>query len=494
MVVAGKHQAAEAGVRMLQDGGNAVDAAIAAGWAISVVEPWMNGIGGAGAMVVHHEGRQVAIDFGIRASRAARPAMFELETSGVGAFGWRAVKDRANEIGHLSAGVPGLVAGLCLAHERFGRLPREVVMEPAIELAESGFDVDWHATLMVAINVEPLARFSSTARTYLGLANSPPRPESRFAKADRITQPDLAATLRLIARNGARAFYSGAVASAIAEEMMANGGIVTSEDLESYRPLVIEGGLRGKYRGLVVVGVPGTGGPVVQNILDFLGRYDVAALGPGSVEELDLLAKACRRSFATYFERSAPISAHTTHLCAVDRDRNAASITQTLGLMLGSLVTVPGTGVLLNNLMSVFDPQPGNPQSISGGASPAAAYAPTVLVNAGDLYGVMGAPGGRRIPTAVAQVISNLVDHGMGIQEAIAAPRIHAESPLIEIDDRFRVSTVDSLSNLGHQVVVEEKTAVSFNFANPVGIVVRPDGSLAGGTDPMAPSVAVGLG
>lgn len=493
MVVAGRLQAAEAGARMLQEGGNAVDAAVAAGWAVSVVEPWMNGIGGAGAMVVHHEGHQVAIDFGIRAPRAARPDLFELEQEGGGAFGWRAVKGRANELGHLAVGVPGLVAGLCLAHERFGNLPRKVVMEPAIELAEAGFEPDWHTTLMVAINVEPLARFPATARTYLGHANSPPKPESRFAKADPIVQADLAGTLRLIAKEGPGAFYGGEVASAIAEDMAANGGLVTREDLEKYRPRVTEGGLRGTYRGLVVTGVPGTGSTVVQDILDFLGRHDLAAMRAGSVEMLHLLAEACRQSFATYFERAAPAPAHTTHLCAVDRDRNAASITQTLGLMFGSFVTVPGSGILLNNLMSVFDPEPGHTHSVFAGASPATAYAPTVLSNSGVLRGAVGAPGGRRIPTAVAQVISNLVDLDMSIQHAISAPRIHAESPLVEVDDRFPDAVIAGLSSLGHKVVAEEKTPVSFNFAHPVGIVLRPDGWLVGGTDPMTPSAAVGV-
>ena len=494
MVVAGRLQAAEAGARILQEGGNAVDAAVGAGWAVSVVEPWMNGIGGAGAMVVHHEGHQVAFDFGIRAPRAARPGMFELEPVGGGAFGWRAVKDRANEVGHQAVGIPGLVAGLCLAHERFGRLPRKVVMEPAIELAEAGFDADWHTTLMVAINVETLARFPVTGRAYLGQANSPPKPESRFANADRIVCTDLAGTLRRIAQEGPDAFYRGEVANAIARDMAANGGLLSREDLENYRPRVTEGGLRGSYRGLVVTGVPGTGSPVVQDILDLLDPHDIAAMRAGSVEVLHVLAEACRQSFARYFERAAPAAAHTTHLCAVDRDRNAASITQTLGLMFGSFVTVPGTGILLNNLMSVFDPEPGHTHSIFAGASPAAAYAPTLLSNLGGLRAALGAPGGRRIPTAVAQVISNLVDLEMGIQEAISAPRIHAESPLVEVDSRFTKAVLDGLSSLGHEVVAGEKTPVSFNFAHPVGIVVRPNGWLAGGTDPMAPSAAVGLG
>jgi gamma-glutamyltranspeptidase/glutathione hydrolase len=191
LVVGGKPEAAEAGVRMLEEGGNAVDAAVAAGWAVAVVEPWMNGIGGAGAMVVHHAGKQTAMDFGARAPRSAGPNTFVLDPGGgTGAFGWPAVTGQANEIGHLASGVPGLVAGLSLAHERFGRLPREVVMQPAIELAESGFEADWHTTLMIGLNLEQLTRQPTTARIFLREGAFPLRPESRFAKADRVRQPN----------------------------------------------------------------------------------------------------------------------------------------------------------------------------------------------------------------------------------------------------------------------------------------------------------------
>ena len=186
------------------------------------------------------------------------------------------------------------------------------------------------------------------------------------------------------------------------------------------------------------------------------------------------------RARSPYFSQSPPAAAHTTQ--RGQSDRNAASITQTLGLMFGSFVTVPGTGIVLNNLMSVFDPRPGQPQSVVSGASPAAAYAPTVILRSGELYAALGAPGGRRIPTAVAQVISNLVDHTIGVQEAIAAPRIHSESALLEFDSRFPRETLDDLRRRGYQVSVQEKTFVSFNFATPVAIVLSKDGGLAGGT------------
>jgi gamma-glutamyltranspeptidase/glutathione hydrolase len=557
LVTAGKREAAEAGVQMLQQGGNAIDAAVAAGWAIGVVEPWMNGVGGSGAMVIHHDGAQLAIEFGVRAPRAARPEMYVLDPTpgAVGSFGWPAVTARANEVGHLSVGVPGLVAGLCLAHQRFGRLPLDAVMEPAVHLAEAGFEADWHSTLMVGLYLDYLVQSPVTAKPFLREGRFLPRPEFRFAPADRIVQKDLADTLRLIARFGPEAFYGGDLARVITEEMAAHDGLITMEDMTSYRPLVYPGGLRGTYRGLDVVGVPrATGGPILQEVLNILEGFELGESGQGTVTSLHLMAEACRRAYEDHFRfasdsdsdgsvpwsglvsseyvrslrssirldrastsleqtdpwafdearlpssvtRSSnspgtPASGHTTHVCAVDRDRNGVSITQTLGLLFGSGVTVPGTGIVLNDMMALYDPRPGNVKSVVGGKSQAAPYTPTVLLKGSELYATLGAPGGRRIPTAMAQVISNLVDHGMSIQEAISAPRLHSESRILELDDRFSSTVIDGLIAMGHQVVTAEKTVCSYNFANPVGVVARPDGMLAGGTDPLMPGVAVGV-
>jgi gamma-glutamyltranspeptidase/glutathione hydrolase len=331
--------------------------------------------------------------------------------------------------------------------------------------------------------------------------------------------------------------------------------LITFEDMKAYQPLVYPGGLRGSYRGLEVIGVPGaTGGPILQEILNILEGFDLVESGQGTVTTLHLVAEACRRAYQDHFryvsdseaddtvpwdglvsrdyaravrgsiqvdrashslEQSDPwafnesrppststghgsnpataASGHTTHLCAVDRDRNAVTVTQTLGLLFGSGVTVPGTGIVLNDMMALFDPRSGNVQSVVGGRSQAAPYTPTVLLKDSELYAAIGAPGGRRIPTAIAQVITNLVDHRMGIQEAISAPRLHSESRTIELDDRFRGAVMDGLIAMEHEVIAAEKTVCSYNFANPVGIVVRRNGMLTGGTDPLMPSTAVGI-
>ena len=551
MVSAGHRLAAEAGVEMLREGGNAVDAATAAAWAVGVVEPWMSGAGGVGAMVIHHNGRQVVIDFGLRAPLAARDDMYELEPArSQGQYGWPAVKGEENQLGHRAAGVPGVVAGLCLAHERYGTLPREAVMQPAVALAASGFEADWYTSLILGLDLEIILRFPRAAAIFLRSAAFPPRPSVLLSVPDRIVQRDLADTLRRIARNGAAAFYSGELAHALATDMREHGGLIGVDDLAGYRPRLHEGGLRGTYRHLEVVGVPGpTGAPLLQEILNILEGYDLGRIDSTSVEGLHLIAEACRRAYEDFFEHvgdpaivnvpwggllsktyadavrdairrdrastgRAPVdpwhfqpqadeeirasgststTSHTTHVCAVDRDRNAVSVTLTLGNLLGSHVVVPGTGVVLNDMMLLFDPRPGRANSIAGGKWQATPVAPTLLLEDGELRAALGSPGGRRIPTAIAQVIVNLVDRRLRIQEAIAAPRLHAEGPEVLLDGRFDARIFEGLRALGHQVATGERTPCAFNLAQPNGIAVGSDGTLWGGVDPFTPAAVAGI-
>jgi|RhiMetdeSRZDD1v2_1073273.scaffolds.fasta_scaffold02704_5 gamma-glutamyltranspeptidase / glutathione hydrolase len=559
MVSAGHRLAAEVGVEMLRRGGNAIDAAVAAAWAVGVVEPWMSGAGGVGAMVVLHHGHRMVVDFGLRAPLAARPDMYTLlpERASQGQYGWPAVKDEENQIGHRSVGVPGVVAGLCLAHERLGTLPREAVMEPAVALAADGFDVDWYTSLILGLDLGVIARFPRAAAIFLSGGAVPPRPSVLLSVPDRIVQRDLAETLRRIAKLGPDVFYRGEIAKALGADMRANGGVLLEEDLAAYQPRVHDNGLRGSYRGIEIVGVPGpTGAPIVQGILNILEGYDLGRFGVASVVGLHLITEACRRAYEDFFEhvgdpeqvtvpwegllskayaaavretismdrasatravvdpwrfqapegerstdRSPGVSAsrasrhspHTTHVCAVDRERNAVSVTLTLGNLLGSHVVVPGTGVVLNDMMLLFDPRPGFANSIACGKWQATPVAPTLLLDHGKLRAAIGTPGGRRIPTAIAQVIVNLMDRGLGMQAAIAAPRLHAEGPEILLDDRFGPTVFDGLHALGHRVITAEKTPCSFNFAQPNGIAVGADEDLRGGVDPFTPAAAVGL-
>jgi gamma-glutamyltranspeptidase / glutathione hydrolase len=560
MVSAGHRLAAEAGVEMLWRGGNAIDAAVAAAWAVGVVEPWMSGAGGVGAMIVHHHGQRVVVDFGLRAPLAARPDMYTLlpERGSQGQYGWPAVKDEENQVGHRSVGVPGVVAGLCLAHERFGALARETVMEPAITLASNGFEADWYTSLILGLDLGVITRFPRAAAIFLSNGAVPPRPSVLLSVPDRIVQRDLAETLRRIAQLGPDAFYRGEIATALSADMRANGGILLDEDLAAYQPRIHDKGLRGSYRGIEIVGVPGpTGAPIVQGILNILEGYDLARLDPANVVGLHVISEACRRAYEDFFEhvgdpeqvnvpwdgllskayaaavretmsmdrasvtravvdpwrfpvsrsdqrstdgvseapasRAPRHSPHTTHVCAVDRERNAVSVTLTLGNLLGSHVVVPGTGVVLNDMMLLFDPRPGFANSIAGGKWQATPVAPTLLLDRGGLRAAIGTPGGRRIPTAIAQVVVNLIDRRLGMQAAIAAPRLHAEGPEILLDDRFGPEVFEGLRALGHHVVAGGKTPCSFNFAQPNGIAVEADGELHGGADPFTPAAVVGF-
>jgi gamma-glutamyltranspeptidase/glutathione hydrolase len=541
LVTAGHALAAEAGVEMLRRGGNAIDAAVAAAWAGGVVEPWMSGAGGVGAMVVHHGGRQVVIDFGLRAPLAARADMYALEPEhgSQGQYGWPAVKGEENQVGHRAVGTPGVVAGLCLAHERFGVLPRETVMEPAIGLATGGVEADWYTSLILGLDLDVLARFPRAAALFLRDGVFPPRPSVLLSIPDRIVQRDLAGALRLIAKHGADVFYRGELARALAEDMRAHGGLIAEDDLAAYRPREHAGGARGTYRGIDVVGVPGpTGAPVIQEILNILEGYDLGRAD--AVRRLHLAAEACRRAYEDFFQHvgdpehlrvpwdgllskayaaavretltldrataaRAPVDpwafggpaagrpSHTTHVCAADGEGNAVSATLTLGNLFGSHVVVPATGIVLNDMMLLFDPRPGQANSIAGGKWQATPVAPTILLETGRLRAVLGTPGGRRIPTALAQVIVNLVDHGLGIQDAIAAPRLHAEGAEVLLDDRVAPDVVGALRAMGHHVVTAARTPCSFNFAQPNGIAVGADGALHGGADPFTPAAAVGV-
>jgi gamma-glutamyltranspeptidase/glutathione hydrolase len=525
--------AAEAGIEMLKLGGNGVDAAVATAWTVGVVEPWQSGIGGGGSMVIHHDGEDMAIDFGTVAPRSARPDMYMIEgdSDARTIWGWPLVRNQENELGHRSVGTPGVVAGLCLAHERFGKLPLSVVMEPAIHAARDGFDVDWFTTLMIAI------RLPEPATIFLKDGTTPPRPMALGESApDRIVQADLAGTLEQIAKYGPDTFYKGDVAAAISRDMAANGGVLSKEDLAGYSPRVYPGGLRGSYRDCEIVGVPGaTGGSMLQEILNILDGYDMRTLGYNTVDSLHLIAEACWRSIADSLEHFGdsqpdsallrcllskeysdavrttigdratvnlesvdptlfPMSSHTSHLCAVDRDHNGVTLSQTLFHYFGSTVVPSGTGILLNDMMVLFDPRPGQPNSISGGKWLPTPFAPTVVLRDGRLQFVVGSPGGRRVPTALAQVIVNIVDHDMNMMEAISAPRLHAESADVTIDDRIDQDVLDGLARLGHRVTVAEAGIDAPTFGSPNGILVTKDEMLSGGTDPMKPAaVAIGI-
>ena len=555
MVVAKHRLASEAGARMLEAGGNAVDAAIAAAFTSGVVEPMMSGLGGGGVMIVHDpaDGRDWCVEFGMRGPALATPGCWELdEGRSPDVFKWRRVKHDANIVGHRSAAVPGAVAGYALALERWGKLPLATVIQPAIEAAANGVPVSWFHSLLVTRDLAKLRRLPQTAAIFLN-HRDPPVSASVDKDGDRLTQTELARALETIAALGPDAFYRGPLAAAIDREMREGDGLLRAADLASYRARIIPA-LAVPYRQTRVATVPGPfGGITMAEMLRILDGFDLAALGHNSADVLHTVAEASLLAFSDRFAYLAdpdvvpapfagllaeayiaerrrainpdratgarspgdpwrhepegrleaapaatgaggPESRDTTHLCAADSSGMVVSLTSTLMSSFGSGVVVPGTGILLNNGMAWFDPEPGRPASVGPSRRPLTNQTPALVVDDQGPLLAVGASGGRRILDAVAQLIIKVVDFGLSAQAAIASPRMDCSEQRLVIDDRVELDVLTALAARGHDVLAVENDFLAGGFASPVAIQFeRPSGRLRGGADPYYPATAVGL-
>lgn len=543
-MVAAKHElAVQAGNDILDQGGNAVDAAVAVGFAIGVVEPWMSGIGGVGFMTIQRaNGERAVIDYFGTAPAAAKPDMYEL-TAGFGhsVVGFGGVKDQANAFGPRSVAVPGMVRGMDLALKTFGTKRLADVTASAARFAEEGFEVDWYRGMLLASQQDTIQRDAETARIFLQ-DGKPPAP--LFGEpAPRIVQRDLARTLRTIGEQGADAFYEGEIARQIASHMRATGGLITEADLAGYQPRLVEP-LTMPYRDAELVLLPYQGGGVtIGAALRILDGFDLGATGFNTAAALHLIAEASRRGYADRFayvgdpefvdidwarltaadyaaERRAGIDPArasqpgpganigrtranpaaiganegcTTHFSVVDREGTIVSVTQTLTLIFGSVVTVPGTGIVLNDSMNLFDPQPGSANEIQPGKRPASSMAHVVAVRDGAPVLGVGAPGGRRIMDTCLQMAIDVIDFELDIATACGAPLIDCAGPELLVDDRIPAATRDRLRAMGHDVV---DVPVSFSprgFASPTGVTVDPvTGLRHGGADPFGMGIAAG--
>lgn len=541
MVAAKTPQAVDAGLTILQRGGNAIDAAVATAFAAGVSEPWMNGLGGGGFLVawIAEEQRSITIEYPMISPAGATPDMFPLASTAPDAalFGWPATIDNANVVGHRAAAIPGTVDGLALALDRYGTMSLADVLAPAIEIAEQGVAVTWHTTLFVARDLANLARFPGTAAIYLNDAGNPPVTLMQ-ANPTVIRNADLAQTLRRIADNGPRWFYESEVADTFAAHFREHGGIHTSDDFHRYHaretsPRTV------RYHGHDVHTVGGaSGGSTLAQMLAILEHRGPDAKAHGSPESLHLLAQAGRRAYADRFSyfadpdqvhvpydafladdyiaamaqelengaASHPAPGHraalgidhdlapsvpeymkdgsTTHLSTSDNQGNAVSVTQTLLGAWGSRVTVPGTGVLFNNGMMWFDPEPGRPNSVAGNKVPLSNMAPVIVSNGDTVNASVGSSGGRKIALCNLQVLVNLLGHGMGMQEAIDAPMIDISTTSLIASSLLPSSTLSALGELGHTVVERDPRLLTGDFASPVGILRRSDGTYEGGADP----------
>ena len=485
--------AAEAGVEILRDGGNALDAALATAFALGVTSPVGSGIGGIAGLVVWREGKTSSFDGSTRAPLASRPGMFELLGGGArsGMYGWPAVKNDANVEGPLSVSVPGAVAAYELAHRRLGRLPWARLFEPAIRLARDGMVMDWYGTLVFGTSAVRLHKNAEAKRVYYREGGAPYRPPTGFEPADRLVQPDLARSLEAIARGGAKVLYQGELGAAIADEIRALGGILSREDFASYEagappPNTVE------YRGHRLVTLPGlAGGPTVARALGLLDREDLTKHAQLSTGSLHRIAVALRAAFAERLTSMADMP-NTTHLNVVDRDRICVALTATLGGGFGSAVMVKGTGIVLTNGTYWFDPRPGRPNSIAPGKRVLWAGAPTIVLRGGAPFLVCGAPGGRKIMSAVVQTIVNAVDYGDGPQAATSRPRIHDEGEMLQVDSRIPEVVRAGLAAMGHDVEVKVEDVIATNFARPGAIQIDGE-NLRGGVEGTKIGIALGF-
>jgi len=464
MVVTAQHLATDVGVDILRHGGNAIDAAVAVGYALAVVYPAAGNLGGGGFMTVQFaDGRKTFLDFREKAPRAARRDMF-LGNDG------QVIKGLTTT-GWLAVGVPGTVSGLEYAREKYGTLPRAALIDPAIRLAADGFALEQGDVDMLTSANADLKKFPPTAEIFLNKGQP-------FATDEKLVQPELADTLRLIREQGIDGFYRGRTAAAIVKASEAGGGIITAEDLASYRVRELPP-LECDYRGYHVISPPppGSGGVAICEMLNILEGYPLHELGFGSAEAVHDEIEAMRHAFAdrnsllgdpdfvknpvkelidtNYAARirdaikpgKAGVSSeirpgvaphegsNTTHFSIIDDARNAVSLTYTLNDWFGAKVVASGTGVLMNDEMDDFAPNPGaasadgaiqgDANAIAPGKTPLSSMTPTILTKDGKPVLVLGTPGGARIITTVLQTIVNVVDFGMDIQEAVDAPRIH---------------------------------------------------------------------
>lgn len=525
MVVTQEPLAADVGVAVLKAGGNAVDAAVAIGFALAVTYPPAGNIAGGGFLLARFKnGKTTFIDFRETAPSSAERNMY-LDAAGNvtrdSVSGWRA------------SATPGTVAGLAYAHRKYGRRPWATLIKPSVRLAAHGFPVPYELAESFRSNARDLSQFSESNRIFLN--------RGRFYNAgDALRQPELARVLRRIARHGANDFYRGRTARILAAEMAKHGGTITLADLKAYKP-VERRPLQGKYKGydIITAPPPSSGGIGLLQMLGVLEGSNYAAGGYGAASTFHYLAETMRRFFADRSEhlgdpdffkvptkgllspayisklrasidpqRATPSkelrpgngaqfeSSETTHYSVVDRWGNSVAVTYTLNGSYGSSVTVPRLGVLMNNIMDDFAAKPGTPNLfglVQGDANaiqpkkrPLSSMTPTIVAKDGKTFMVIGSPGGGRIITSVLQTFLNVVDFGMNIQDAVDAPRIHHQwLPDKIAAERISPDTIKLLEQRGH--VVEPASALARVF----GIVINR-GWLEGAADARSYGKAAG--
>ncbi len=475
-MVASTHElASQVGVDIMKKGGNAVDAAVAVAVALAVVHPEAGNLGGGGYMLIRMaDGRATAIDYKEMAPAAANPQMYK--------------NAEEQRIGYKASAVPGTVAGLALAHQKFGKLKWAEVLEPARLLAKNGFPASQRMEIILALQVPIMKRFPETAKIFLHGAETP------LQQGEIVKQPDLAATLQRLQKNGAKEFYEGQTAQLIAKDMAANNGTITLDDLKAYKAIEREP-IKGTYRGhpILAMGPSSSGGTAVIQMLNILENFDLKLGEEGSAKARHLHVEAARRAFRDRAEFAGdpaffniptdklttkehakiwakgisldkatplPASAHddesndTTHFSVIDAAGNIVSNTYTLNGFYGSQVIAKGTGVLLNDIMTGFGTKGRN--KIEARKRPVSSMSPVLVLNRDNTPWVaLGSPGSQTIPNTVLQVITNMIDFKMSLRDAIDYPRIHHQGTPDRIDAEPAALVLDvaeKLKAMGHKI------------------------------------------
>ncbi len=490
IVVSQAKAAAEAGVAILDAGGNAVDAAIAAALALAAVEPWNSGLGGTGFALVHRAGEKRAevVDFGPVVPRGLDPARFKLTGRTVqDLFAWPEVEGDINIHGPLSFAVPSSTAGYAFMFGRWGTLPLSEVTAPAIALAKRGLPQDWYTTLKIANSAALLRLYPESARIYLRDGLPPVAPYQGTPGFFRLGGlPD---TLEQLARAGLRDFYEGDVAASIAADVKAMGGVLSADDLrrcEARTRPATEVSWRG--RTLQLAGGL-TAAPTLIRVLDRMAEAPYGARP--SPEWYVLLARALKAAYAERFASLGETEPEgsdtcTTHLTVCDAEGTMVAVTSTLLSSMGSRVVLPGSGVLLNNGVMWFDPRPGQANSIAPGKRPLTNMLPVILRDDARPRIAAGASGGRRIMAAVFQVLTYAADFGMSLEAAAHHPRIDVSgTERVSVDRRMPAEVIAALSADGPTEVVEHG-ALPINFACP-NMISRRTGMRTGISDVASP-------
>ena len=496
-VVAAQHRrAAEVGAAVLDAGGDAVDAAVATSFAIGVVEPWMSGVAGGGAMTLWRaaEGKAWTVNYGMRAPGALNPADYPLAKAGgqkADLFTWAAVEGDRNVQGASAIAVPGVVAGMDLAHGRYGRLPWKDLVQPAVGLARQGLLVDWFSALLTASCARSLAADPDAARMFLDDGTWPIVGGWTSVCDRHLDQQALAATLARIADRGASEFYQGDVGRMLVKDVQDKGGCLSQADLRGYRAEIAPS-LVIPYRGGNVYAAPGlTAGPTFRQCMESLS----ASLVPGQngpdansyVAYAQALDAGYRSRLSSLGDAEAPgAPSCTTHFCVVDREGNMCAVTQTLLSVFGSKVVSPSTGVLMNNGIMWFDPEPGKPNSLGPNKRCLMNVCPVVGERADGARFALGASGGRKIMGAVLQLTSFLMDHGLTLEQAFHCQRIDMSGGTeVTADSTLPMDVVEALQRV-FPTVRAKRTFFPYSFACPSG-VLRLDGMNMGCTEIMSP-------